>query len=375
MKGHEHPARSRRARRAASAQWARSQTAGGMLALAALAVTGCASAPRPPMVAPGATLNLQQAAQGLTDQVLERALRQRPWGSLFAAWNPQGVSVAPVVDGRPNGAPAAASQATQFIGERITSEHEAFLLRRPAADGTGRPRWHLKTTLSAPPDALPGRGSDDTVMMLVELVDMESGQVVAAARERVKDALLAPPLPRVVAEPARPATPTPAAPAPPPTPAETLTALSAEYISLLKRGRDTEAQQVFSRIVALSLTTRQLGVKLLFAPASSAFWPDPVLNRRYASWLAEMARQLQDSPHCLQIVGHASRTGKPEANLRLSNKRAQVVRQIMLKEAPALAPKLFTSGAGWEQSVSGVGTDDERDAADRRVEFKVVDCP
>jgi outer membrane protein OmpA-like peptidoglycan-associated protein len=359
--------------RGRTVRWTAGHVAGGLIALAALGLAGCASTPNPPVAVTGAPLNLQQAAQGLTDQVLERALRLRTWGSLFAGWSPQGVGLAPVIDTRARAAPAAAAQAARVIADRISRDHEAFAVWRPAGDGSLPQRWQLKTTLSPLPDAAPGQGRDDWALMLLELVDMASGQVVATARERVKDALLAPSQPVALVEAAKPA-PGPAA-APAPTPAETLAALNAEYIALLRRGRDSEAQQVFSRIVTIGLTNRQIGVKLLFAPNSTAFWPDPLLQRRYASWLSEIARQLQDSPHCLQIVGHASRTGAPEANLRLSTRRAQAVRQIMLKESAALAPRLTTAGAGWEQSVAGTGTDDERDAADRRVDFKVVDCP
>ena len=152
-------------------------------------------------------------------------------------------------------------------------------------------------------------------------------------------------------------------------------ALNAEYVALLKAGKDTEAQAVFKRIVAEGLATRNLPVRLLFAPASSEFYPDPVLIRRYGSWLGEVADQLSRSTQCLEIVGHASRTGSEAANRRLSNQRALAVRRILLKHAPALGPRLSTVALGRSQTEPGAAPDEMREAGDRRVDLKVVDCP
>ena len=51
------------------------------------------------------------------------------------------------------------------------------------------------------------------------------------------------------------------------------------------------------------------------------------------------------------------------------------MRQILVKQAPSLAPRLSTSALGRAQTLVGSGTDDLRDAVDRRVELRVVDCP
>lgn len=353
------------------------------LSLAAIAVAvmvGCSSPPPLPPAPPGKPLGLQLASQRLTDDLLAQALRQRTWGSLMAGLDPQPISVAPVIDTRLRASPEAARLASRWIAERIALAHDGFVVRNPAADGTGRPRWHIRSSLTAPTAAetagagaasgSSGPGAEEAYLLL-ELIDRESGKVVATSRERVTDTLLLPPVPQAQVPPPSSAPPPP----PPPTPAEALAALNAEYISLLKRGRDNEAQAVFARIIAAGLAERQLNVTLLFAANSTAFWPDPALQRRYASWLAELAHQTEASPHCLQIVGHASRTGNAEANRALSLRRAQAVRQIMLRQSPALAQRLTVVGAGFDKASANPGTDDERNAADRRVEFKVIDCP
>ena len=40
----------------------------------------------------------------------------------------------------------------------------------------------------------------------------------------------------------------------------------------------------------------------------------------------------------------------------------------------SLATRLSASGVGSKEALVGLGTDDQRDALDRRVEFRVVDC-
>ena len=76
----------------------------------------------------------------------------------------------------------------------------------------------------------------------------------------------------------------------------------------------------------------------------------------------------------MRVVGHTSRTGSAAANERLSRQRAEVVQKMLEKDNRALSSKLSAAGAGSKEALVGLGTDDMRDAIDRRVEFRVVDC-
>ena len=69
------------------------------------------------------------------------------------------------------------------------------------------------------------------------------------------------------------------------------------------------------------------------------------------------------------------RTGTEPINDRLSMLRAQYVQQRLLADAPVLSRRTTAVGKGWRENIIGLGTDDARDALDRRVEFKVIDCP
>lgn len=155
---------------------------------------------------------------------------------------------------------------------------------------------------------------------------------------------------------------------------DTMQALVGSYLASVRTGREEDSREAFSRIVALGLQTRALGVKLLFAPGRTDYLDDPEISKPYPEWLREIARQAGEATSCLQVVGHSSRTGTEDFNVSLSAQRAEAVRGQLEAANPALASRVGTAGVGWRENLVGTGTDDLRDAVDRRVEFKVVDC-
>ena len=115
-------------------------------------------------------------------------------------------------------------------------------------------------------------------------------------------------------------------------------------------------------------------MKLLFQPGRSTFITSGDLPAQYSIWLASLAEQAGRTPACVRIVGHTSRTGSAAANERLSRQRAEAVQKMLERDNRALSSKLSAAGAGSKEALVGLGTDDMRDAIDRRVEFRVVDC-
>ena len=147
------------------------------------------------------------------------------------------------------------------------------------------------------------------------------------------------------------------------------------YLAASKLNRKEDAQQAFARIVEHGLTQKQLGVKFLFRPGSTLFTSDQQISGAYPMWLGQLSQRASTRPACLEVAGHTSRTGPEPLNERLSLMRAQYIKQRLDAAAPALAKRTSASGMGSSQNHSGLGTDDMRDALDRRVEFKVKDCP
>lgn len=147
------------------------------------------------------------------------------------------------------------------------------------------------------------------------------------------------------------------------------------YNSYMKLGQTAQAEEAFAQIVALGLATDNLAVRLLFNPGKTDFWLGGPSSNSYPMWLRQIAKETQAGDYCLTVVGHTSKTGTEAINERLSLARAQAVRELLLQHSRKLAPRLDVYGMGWKQTIIGTGTDDLRDAIDRRVEFKTRTCP
>lgn len=134
------------------------------------------------------------------------------------------------------------------------------------------------------------------------------------------------------------------------------------------------AEAAFRGLVKLGLASGRLSVRFVFRPGSAEFWRDPAVSGAYEMWLREIARQTAAGPGCLEVIGHASPSGPAEANLRLSQQRAERVRDRLVAMQPGLGGRLASRGAGASEPIIGSGADDASDLLDRRVEFRPVAC-
>ena len=150
--------------------------------------------------------------------------------------------------------------------------------------------------------------------------------------------------------------------------------LNGLYLCQVDLGRPEAAETAFGRIVALGLATNNLSVKFLFRPGSIDFIADPKISSAYAMWLRQIARETTAAKVCLSVVGHTSKTGSEQINERLSLQRGVAIQRNLDAIVPILAGRLQPVGMGFRENLVGTGTDDMRDALDRRVEFKVRPC-
>ena len=160
-----------------------------------------------------------------------------------------------------------------------------------------------------------------------------------------------------------------------PSSALAMRAYNGQYLSYRALGREALANVAFKRVIEEGLKTRTLAIKLLFMPGQTSFWADPAVSGSYGFWIEELSAQAAASAQCLEVAGHTSHTGTEAFNLGLSLARSKVVAGMLQADQPGLAHRLSAVGMGWSQNIVGSGTDDARDAIDRRVEFKVSDCP
>jgi outer membrane protein OmpA-like peptidoglycan-associated protein len=153
-----------------------------------------------------------------------------------------------------------------------------------------------------------------------------------------------------------------------------LRVLNGLYITSWQLGQRDAARDVFGKLVESGLEQKRLPVKLLFQPGKTQFNAVGDLPQQYDMWIASLAQKAGKTPSCVRVVGHTSRTGSARANEILSRQRAETVQRMLERDNRALAAKLSATGVGSREALVGLGTDDVRDALDRRVEFRVVNC-
>jgi len=147
------------------------------------------------------------------------------------------------------------------------------------------------------------------------------------------------------------------------------------YLANYKLERLEEAEKAFAKVVSISVEKyRFLTVKYLFGVDSVDFVQDTNLEARYDTWIRHIGQYFHNTNYCLRIVGHASRTGTEAYNYQLSLKRAKSIQKRLQNTFPEVLQRSETVGKGFSENIVGIGTDDERDALDRRVELFIVDC-
>ncbi len=153
-----------------------------------------------------------------------------------------------------------------------------------------------------------------------------------------------------------------------------LRVLNGLYLTNWQLGNRDAARKAFDKLVDSGLEQKRLPLKLLFQPGKTAFNQVGDLAEQYRIWLSSLAQEGSQSNVCIRVVGHTSRTGSARLNEALSRQRAEVVMRMLAQDKRALAGRMTATGMGSKEALIGLGTDDLRDALDRRVEFRVVDC-
>lgn len=146
------------------------------------------------------------------------------------------------------------------------------------------------------------------------------------------------------------------------------------YLAAAKLKRSNEASEAFGKLVDFGFKQKRLAVKMLFRPGQALFVANPALTSEYTMWLRQIATHAAAAPDCLVVAGHTSKSGPEPLNQRLSLQRATAVQQRLVATSKPLAKRVKTVGLGSSKAISGTGTDDARDAVDRRVEFQVQEC-
>jgi outer membrane protein OmpA-like peptidoglycan-associated protein len=153
-----------------------------------------------------------------------------------------------------------------------------------------------------------------------------------------------------------------------------LRVLNGLYLTSWQLGQPDAAKTAFGKLVASGLDAKRLPIKLLFQPGKTVFNQIGDLPQQYGMWVNLLAHETGRARACVRIVGHTSRTGSKSFNETLSRQRAETVQRMLQRENRTLGTRLSAAGVGSAEALVGIGTDDLRDALDRRVEFRVIDC-
>jgi outer membrane protein OmpA-like peptidoglycan-associated protein len=150
--------------------------------------------------------------------------------------------------------------------------------------------------------------------------------------------------------------------------------LNGLYLTLTASGQKEEAGRAFGELVGSGLKSGRLGVMFLFEAGSTDFNADMAIAEKYGLWLDEIAAQAGKSGNCLEVVGHASRTGVESFNVSLSRDRAERIIALLSERTPAVKARLKSAGLGSREVLVGLPRDDASTAIDRRVEFRPGQC-
>ena len=151
-------------------------------------------------------------------------------------------------------------------------------------------------------------------------------------------------------------------------------ALTGLYQTYWKLGRKPEAEQAFSDLVAAGIDAGSLSVKLLFKVGGTAFVDSADLATQYRLWLKSVGQVVTTKSRCVDITGHASKSGSAEYNDRLSLQRAESIVALIAQTSRDARTRFKSAGRGFQETIVGTGANDATDAIDRRVEFRVRTC-
>jgi outer membrane protein OmpA-like peptidoglycan-associated protein len=146
------------------------------------------------------------------------------------------------------------------------------------------------------------------------------------------------------------------------------------YLASVKLGRQADANRAFAKLVDFGFETSHFALKFAFKPGTSQFVADAKLGSAYREWLRQIAERLAKDKSCIDIVGHVGTSGTVADRERLSLQRAEFVKQRLDAISPQLKKRTKAAGEGSREALVGLGTDDAKDALDRRIELRITGC-
>jgi outer membrane protein OmpA-like peptidoglycan-associated protein len=144
------------------------------------------------------------------------------------------------------------------------------------------------------------------------------------------------------------------------------------YLTNQRLGDQGAENEAFRKLIEFGLSHKRLAVKFVFRPGSTLLANDSKATDLYSVWLTQIAQESAALDVCLEVRGHTTPTGLAPINRELSVLRAEYVKDRLDTIEPLLTRRTIANGVGARENLVGTGKDDESDALDRRVEFRVI---
>lgn len=151
-------------------------------------------------------------------------------------------------------------------------------------------------------------------------------------------------------------------------------ALTGIYQSLWQQGKKGPAEAAFVNLVSVGVESGKISVRILFKVNSTDYIDSADLAQQYKLWLKGLGQVISTKSKCLNVTGHASKSGNADYNDKLSLQRANKILGTMQQATPGLNGKTKAYGKGFQETIVGTGANDASDSIDRRVEFGVTTC-
>ncbi|MCW5212400.1 OmpA family protein [Desulfobulbus sp. TB] len=148
------------------------------------------------------------------------------------------------------------------------------------------------------------------------------------------------------------------------------------YLASLKMNNFVAAETAFFNMINIGFqNTHKMPLLFLFESDSVEFTPARL--QEYGIWIRQLNSYLEKKKEkCMHIIGHTSKQGEFNYNMKLSKARAAYIKQRLVQQAagPAFGTRITVGGKGETETKDGSEPDSDQNMIDRRVEFELFRC-
>ncbi len=146
------------------------------------------------------------------------------------------------------------------------------------------------------------------------------------------------------------------------------------YLTHLKLANYHAAEATFFNMITVGFkNSNTMPLIFLFNSDETEF--DSNRSREYGIWTRQLiAYLIRNTKKCMHIIGHTSKQGDFDYNMKLSLNRAEYIKNRLIQESASISGKITVEGKGETATKDGSEPDSDQNMIDRRVEFELFNC-